>query len=182
MLVGLHSMQQQGAIALLYQKYAPGILAYVRMHVSCDEDAEDIVVEVFLAAIENSKLQLLAEKEQQMWLWRVARNKVIDRYRRSSRHSSIALEQVENDLYADDHAGPEYNALRQEDYAALHTYLQSLPAAYQEILHLRFGHDLPCREIAHRLGKQENAVRVTLSRGLNLLRRLYHVQRGASRT
>jgi DNA-directed RNA polymerase specialized sigma24 family protein len=38
---------------------------------------------------------------------------------------------------------------------------------------MRFGQDLSCREIATTLGKQENMVRVTLSRSLNLLRKIY---------
>src|SRR5712692_2436213 len=168
-----HMAQVEQEMALLYRKYAPGLLTYVSMHITSQEDAEDLVVEVFLAAIENAKFALLSEKAKQLWLWRVTRNKVIDAYRRAKTRQSVTLDHMAEGLFEDEMFGPEYAALRQEDHMDLHAHLQSLPALQQEILRLRFGQDLSCGEIATRLGKQENVVRVTLSRSLNLLRSIY---------
>jgi RNA polymerase sigma factor (sigma-70 family) len=168
-----HIAQVEQEMALLYRNYAPGLLAYVHMHITSVEDAEDLVVEVFIAAFENAKFAALSEKEKQLWLWRVTRNKVIDTYRRAKTRQNVALEQVAGGLFEDEMAGPEYAALRQEDYMNLHAHLQRLPPLQQQILRMRFGQDLSCNEIAARLGKQENAVRVTLSRTLNLLRKMY---------
>ena len=165
-------------IALLYSRYAPGLLGYARMHVASQEDAEDVVVEVFLAAIENAKFATLPEKAQQLWLWRVARNKVIDVYRRAKTRQSLSLDQVTEHPFEDEVFSPEHAALRQEDYMDLYAHLQSLSAMQQEILRMRFGQDLSCEEIAARLGKQENAVRVALSRSLNLLRNIYRHKGG----
>ncbi len=165
--------QAEQEMALLYRKHAPGLLAYVRMHITALEDAEDLVVDVFMAALENAKFKTLSEKEQQSWLWRVTRNKVIDTYRRAKTRQHVTLEQVPDSLFEDEMMDPEYAALRQEDYRDLYAHLQSLPAMQQQILHLRFGQGLTCSEIAARLGKQENAVRVSLSRTLNLLRNIY---------
>ncbi len=173
MQVNRHIAQAEQEMALLYRKYAPGLLAYVRMHITSIEDAEDLVVEVFMAALENAKFAALSEKEKQLWLWRVTRNKVIDSYRRAKTRQNVALEQVADGLFEDEMAGPEYAALRQEDYMDLYAHLQRLPPLQQQILRMRFGQDLSCREIAARLGKQENVVRVTLSRTLNLLRKIY---------
>lgn len=175
--IHMHKAQEESEIAYLYDTYAQGILTYVQMQVSSQEDAEDIVVEVFLAALENTKFHTLPERAQQLWLWRVAHNKIVDTYRRSKFRQSVAIEQVADNLFEDEIHGPEYAALRQEDCIALHAHLQSLPALQQEILRLRFGQELSCREIAATLGKQENAVRVTLSRGLNLLRGIYRRKR-----
>jgi RNA polymerase sigma factor (sigma-70 family) len=168
-----HRAEVEQEVALLYKKYAPAMLAYVRMRVTSQEDAEDLVVEVFLAAIENATFASLTEKAQQLWLWRVTRNKVIDAYRRAKIRQSVALDSVADGLFEDEGVGPEYSALQQEDYMNLYAHLQNLPALQQEILRLRFGLGLSCGEIAARLGKQENAVRVTLSRSLNVLRNIY---------
>ena len=165
--------QAEQEMAFLYRKYAPGLLTYVRMHITSVEDAEDLVVEVFMAALENAKFVALSEKEKQLWLWRVTRNKVIDTYRRAKTRQNVTLEEVADGLFEDEMAGPEYAALRQEDYMDLYAHLQRLPPLQQQILRMRFGQDLSCREIAARLGKQENVVRVTLSRTLNLLRKIY---------
>jgi RNA polymerase sigma factor (sigma-70 family) len=177
MQVNRHMAQSEQELALLYRKYAPGLLTYVRMRIRSEEDAEDLVAEVFIAAIENAKFTALSEKEKQLWLWRVTRNKVIDTYRRAKTRQNVTLEHVSGSLFEDEMASPEYAALRQEDYLDLYTHLQSLPPLQQQILRMRFGQDLSCSEIATTLGKQENVVRVTLSRSLNLLRKIYRRRR-----
>jgi DNA-directed RNA polymerase specialized sigma24 family protein len=52
-------------IAVMYQRQAPVIFAYLCRHASSREDAEDLLLEVFLAALEHRKFQALGEKEQQ---------------------------------------------------------------------------------------------------------------------
>ena len=98
--------------ALLYQRYAPAIFAYLRQHTALREDAEDVLVEVFLAALEKEKFATMGEKEQQAWLWRVARNKAVDAFRQSVRRQSVTLEHVADSLYDDDEHTPEQTALR----------------------------------------------------------------------
>ena len=173
MQVNRHIARAEQEMAFLYRKHAPGLLTYVRMHITSVEDAEDLVVEVFMAALENAKFAALSEKEKQLWLWRVTRNKVIDAYRRAGTRQSVTLDHVAEGLFEDEMFSPEYSALQQEDYMDLYAHLQSLPPLQQQILRMRFGQDLSCGEIATMLGKQENAVRVTLSRSLNLLRKIY---------
>ncbi len=173
MQVNKHRFQTEQEMSLLYKKYAPGLLAYARMRLGSEEDAEDLIVEVFLAAIENTRFIALVEKERELWLWRVTRNKIIDMYRRAKTRQNVTLEQVADGLFEDEMASPEYAALRQENYLDLYGHLQSLPPLQQQILRMCFGQDLSCREIASTLGKQENVVRVTLSRSLNLLRKIY---------
>jgi len=41
-------------VATLYELYAPAIFAYLRQQTPAREDAEDILVEVFVAAVESS--------------------------------------------------------------------------------------------------------------------------------
>src|SRR5258707_11811963 len=77
-----HMTQAEQEMALLYRKHAPALLTYVRMCVPSPEDAEDLVVEVFMAALEHAQFAALSEKEKQLWLWRVTRKKEIDAYRR----------------------------------------------------------------------------------------------------
>jgi RNA polymerase sigma factor (sigma-70 family) len=168
---------EEPELALLYRKYAPAILAYVRTHITSQEEAEDLVVEVFLAALESETFAPLAENAKELWLWRVTRNKVIDAYRRASRRQHVNLDLAADALFEDELFSPENAVLRQEDYLNLYAHLQRLPAHQQEILRLRFGQGLSCREIARALSKQENVVRVTLSRSLNLLRKMYRNRR-----
>jgi DNA-directed RNA polymerase specialized sigma24 family protein len=89
-------------IALLYSNFTPGLLSYACMHIASREDAEDLVVEVFLAANVNAKFATLPEKAQQLWLWRIARNKVIDVYRRSKTRQSVSIDYMTEHLFEDE--------------------------------------------------------------------------------
>jgi len=160
-------------IADLYQRYAPELLLYIRRHVPSQEDAEDVLLEAFIAALENPRLSDMSQQEQLAWLRRVAHNKFVDFYRRSTRHSSISLEDVQQELYDEDDHAPEILALGHEEHAFLCTHLASLPKIQQEVLRLRFAEGLHCPEIARRLDKSNGAIRTMLSRVLNLLRNIY---------
>jgi len=162
-------------VAHLYQRHASAILTFLCRQVPTREDAEDVLLEVFQAAIESETLLRLDESKQRTWLWTVAHNKATDHYRRT-RHRpvfSTGLEEVA-EVLADDYAfAPESAALRQETYAELRTHISSLPELQQEILRLRFAHGLKCGEIAQKLNKSNAAIRTMLSRSLNLLRDSY---------
>ncbi len=162
----------QSHIASLYQSYAPELLQYIRRHVPSQEDAEDVLLEVFIAALEKTDLHKMSEQEQLAWLRRVAHNKFVDLHRRNIRRPSIALEDVQYELYNDDDA-PELVALGHEQHALLRSHLASLPRIHQEVLRLRFAEDLHCPEIAKRLNKSDGAIRTMLSRILNALRNIY---------
>lgn len=163
----------QSHIANLYQRYAPELLQYIRRHVPSQEDAEDVLLEVFIAALEKPDLSAMSEQEQLAWLRRVAHNKFVDFHRRSMRRLSIPLQDVQYELYDEDDRAPEVVALGHEQHAVLRTHLASLSQIQQEVLRLRFAEDLHCPEIARRLDKSDGAIRTMLSRVLHLLRNIY---------
>ena len=157
----------------LYDRYGATIFAYVRLHALSREDAEDLTVEVFAAALERSHLFGLSDKEQLLWLRRVASNKLADTYRHVYRHPSVALEKVAETLYEDEKFSPEHITLRREEHRQLHQMISTLPILQQQILQLRYGHGLRFADIAILLNKREEAVRKLLSRTLSYLRTIY---------
>ena len=157
----------------LFHRHAPSLFAYLRQHSAAREDAEDLLHEVFAAALEQPGFGLLSEPEQALWLWRVTRNKTVDTYRRKSRRPSLALSHITDELYAGDEQSPEYAALRHEEYTRLLAELERLPTIQQEALRLRFVNELPCAEVAKALSKREGTVRSLLSRALARLRTIY---------
>src|ERR1700737_4797150 len=146
---------EESPAALLFYCHAPALFAFLCQRTASQEDAEDLLLEVFLAALERDRFSELSEGDQQKWLWRVARNKTIDNYRRSTRQAVLALEHVADTLYSDEAHSPEQVTLRQEEYAHLRVTLEHLPAPQQEALRLRFGDNLRCAEIATVMGKRE---------------------------
>jgi RNA polymerase sigma-70 factor (ECF subfamily) len=172
-------MQQHNApgssqvIAELFERHAEALFAFLRLHTPLREDAEDILVETFTVALAETKFAQLGEAEQTAWLWCVARNKVVDAFRKARVRRNISLELAQEAICEDETRDPEQMALRQDEAREVDALLQRLSAQQQEVLRLRFGGDLRCSEIALILGKRESTVRTMLSRSLNLLRRLY---------
>lgn len=172
----------ESPVAALYRRHAHTLLMYIRALIS-SEDAEDILVEVFLVVIQNKMPLRLGEKEQFVWLRRVARNKIIDRYRHLGRLPAfVPLEEIAERLIDDDEHEPEVQMLRGVDHAQLRQYLSSLPQLHQEILRLRFADDLSTKAIAQRLSRNDGSIRMLLSRILNRLRAMYERARREEQT
>lgn len=161
-------------VTQLYQRHASTIFLQVRRQLFSREDAEDITLEIFLAAVEQEEmLRGLDDETRLAWLRRVARNKVVDHYRRSAQRQAAPLEDADGLLDEDENRAPESVVLRSEEYALLRRRLAGLSPQQQEILHLRFAGGLRSREIAGLLNKSEGSVRSVLTRALNFLRSVY---------
>lgn len=161
------------AVDALYQEHGKPILAYLDRHTSAKEDAEDLLLEVFLAAIENQVWVTLKTGQQRAWLRKVAQNKLIDHYRHNARYAVVTLDTMFDALYEDEDLQPEQVALRHEAQEVLYLKMAQLPELQQEVLRLRFANGLHTKEIAVMLKKTDAAVRILLSRTLNQLRCLY---------
>lgn len=164
----------EGADLSYYDRYAPLIFAYLYRQVSSQQDAEDLLLEVFMAAFQHEAFRTFERERQIAWLKRVARNKVVDRYRHQARLSMLPLEQAMETL--DEALTPEQHVLRQEAYEHLYRSLQQLSFVQQQVIRLRFGYRLRLTEIAEKLGKSESNIRSILSRTLRSLRSIYEQQ------
>jgi RNA polymerase sigma factor (sigma-70 family) len=160
-------------IGTLYEQHALLLMSYVRRHVPSREDAEDIVLEVFLATLQRQELFQLPEENQLAWLLRVAHNKIADYHRGMKKRPVANLDNAATTVPAGGEQDPDQLALRHEEEALLREHLSKLPMSYQLILQLRFGDGLRTAEIASRLNKSSGAVRMMLTRALNSLRETY---------
>lgn len=163
------------AQAALFDRYGEVIFAYIRGHLSSREDAEDLTLEVFIAALAQKQLSSVSDAEQLVWLKRVARNKLIDYYRRVQRRPAVPLDQF-TETMLDTEAAPEEAALINEQHGELHRHVRRLPPLQQHLLRLRYGDGLRYSEIAALVNKRESAVRQLLSRTIKTLRSMYQHQ------
>src|SRR3954468_13072698 len=88
----MSSLDEKAYLTAIYQRYAPELFAYLWRSIGVMEDTEDLLLEVFLAALERAGFEELNETEQKAWLWRVAHNKIVDHYRKKKRHTGIPLD------------------------------------------------------------------------------------------
>lgn len=160
----------QDQLAHLYQQYAPKILIYLSRRINSNQDAEDILIDIFVAALESTSFARLTEQEQNMWLWRVAHNKVVDIYRKTK---NSAIHSIDCEVIEDIMANPEQISIQQEEDSQLALLITRLSPLQQRVLYLRFGENLRCAQIASLMGKREGSIRSLLSRTFHLLRHQY---------
>lgn len=162
---------QNDSKSALYDRFATTMLAYLCQMVSNRQDAEDLLLEVFMAACNNEMLLRLPAGRQLAWLRHVARNKAIDRYRHTARLTLLPLDEAEDT--EDEGLTPQEQAEQRQSYERLSQALAQLSPIQQELIRLRYGRDLRLNRIAQVLQKPEGTVRKLLSRTLHQLRQLY---------
>ncbi len=141
----------------LYTCFAATIFTYLSQQVPNEQDAEDLLLEVYLAALKNDSLSTMSAPSQLAWLRRVARNKVIDRYRHITLLALLPIEQAME--MQDDALTPEQYAEQQEKFT--------------ELLRLRYRNGLRFHEIAALLERPEGTVRKLFVRTLHQLREIF---------
>lgn len=155
------------AFADLYQRYLPMIYAYVRARVFDDHDAEDLTEQVFLRAYQSLDRYRGRGWPYSAFLYRVARNLLVDHIRRS--RSTLPVEAAE--ALPDATPSADETLIRGEERRRLRQALERLPADYQEVIRLRLLLSLPTATAAAWMGRNQGAVRVLLYRAMRALRR-----------
>lgn len=171
---------QQAVDGALYDRFAVTIFQYLCQQVSNTQDAEDLLLEVFLAALQEESLAQLPAGRQLAWLRRVARNKVIDRYRHLALLHLLPIEQALE--LEDTSLTPEQYTERRENYQRLYQSIAHLTSLQRELIQLRYRNGMRFAEIAAALEKPEGAVRQLFVRTLRQLRAIYdQLERGEQR-
>jgi len=158
------------AFGELYERYAGRVFRFLFAHLDNRLDAEDLTEDVFLRVWKS----LSGYREQGVpflaFLFRVARNALIDYYRRSGGlKRDVALE----DLPLKDHSpGPVESAMIDLEQQNLRQTLEKLREDYRTVLVLRYLGELSPEETAQAMGRTSGAVRVLQHRALIALRSL----------
>jgi len=151
------------AFTSLYHYYVAAVYRYVYFRLGNQVDAEDLVSQVFLAALEglpnyNHRGFFAA------WLFGIARRKVADHYRKprvDPLHSLAESASADPD--------PLSQIILGEELSALLALIARQPAADQEMLRLRYAAGLSFEQIAAILRRSPAAVKMSLYRLLTRL-------------
>jgi RNA polymerase sigma-70 factor, ECF subfamily len=134
--------------------------------------AEDIFQETWLHVLERGH-QYRGQWKFEVWLFSIARHLVIDNARRKKSDSLDALmDPVEGNAFqpAAGEPSPYDMALAGEESARMARVLARIPAAYREVLTLRFHEELALEEMATIIDAPLSTVKSRLYRGLETLR------------
>ena len=151
----------------IYDRALPQVYGYLRARVRDDTIAEDITAETFLAAVGAVRDRRVPDLTV-AWLVTVARNKLVDHWRRTAREESGLR------LAAD----PESNTVSDDldlrfDRMRAHDVLEALGPHHRAALTLRYLDGLSVPEVAGHLGRTVHATEALLVRARNAFRVRY---------
>jgi RNA polymerase sigma-70 factor, ECF subfamily len=155
------------AFGRLFDHFHGPLYRYIVSRVQRPADAEDLTQLVFVKVLEALPRYESRGVPFGGWLFRLARNAVIDFVR--TRHEHTELDMVAE--RADAEAGPDEQAVTREDIDAVGTALAALTGEQREAIALRFFAGLSAREAAEAMGKQEGTIRGLQFRAIAALRR-----------
>lgn len=152
--------------AALYDMYIDDVYRFVLHRVGNTQTAEDLTSQVFLKAWDNLGRYKVRGLPFGAWLFRIARNTVIDHYR--TRKDTLPLE-AEAMLRPDPKANVAREVERRLEGEWLQTVLQHLTEDQREVLTLKFINGLKTGEVAKIMGKRQGAIRALQMRALQAL-------------
>lgn len=147
-----------------YLEYSDKIYRFIYWQVKDGELAEDLTSDVFIKAW-KSREQFIGGSLQ-AWLFRIARTRVIDHWRKAK---SLSLEELEIEPGYDPDLAAELDA--NQKVQQLHKVLDTVEEPGRSVIVLRFLEGLPAVAVAQILDLTENNVRVIQYRALKVLKR-----------
>ena len=162
------TMEQDRQIADVIAKEQPGLRRFIRRRVANEADVEDLLQEVFFELVRSHRL-LLPIDFVTGWLYRVARNRITDLFRkkRPQAFSDGALETDEGelleleDLLPSRDGGPEAEYLRSLLLEELTRAIAELPQEQREVF---VAHELEGRSFKELAAESGVNVNTLLSR------------------
>ena len=157
-----------------YDLYVSQIYRFVYFKVGNREEAEDLTSSVFLktwAYLQENNI--INEKTLKALLYKIARNLIIDHYRKINRRDTVSLNNCISDKNFVDE---KQNLIKQSeitfDLTVVETKLPELKDEYREVIILRFINELSIKEITGILNKTSGNVRILIHRALKALKEL----------
>jgi RNA polymerase sigma factor (sigma-70 family) len=152
-------------ISSVISQFGKRLFGFIRQRVNNEADAEDILQDVWYqltATVDTEPIEQVSS-----WLFTVARNKIIDSYRKKKPElldDALAFENEDGEinfkeiLLADKNNNPETEHLRNLFWKELQDALEELPEEQRNVFIWNEMEDVPFKEIAERTGVQVNTL------------------------
>ena len=151
----------------LIKEHQPRLKSFIRKSVSNEEDAKDVLQDVFYQLIYTMEEAADPIEQVTAWLYRVTRNIIINKSKKK-KEEELPIYQYDDDkeslrefsevLFNDDNPTPETEYLRSLVWQELEAALSELPVEQREIFELTELEGLPVKEIAETTGVPVNTL------------------------
>ena len=155
--------------AAVYEKYFSAVYNYVYAQLLHRERTEDVVSDVFLKAMAHYDEYDPKKAQVQTWLMRIARNTLIDLYRKSGHAEILTLdEEGAEEPFVEE----EFRILDEPLYQEVYNLLRKLSKGERELISMIYFQDMKNQQIAEVLGINAKAVSERHRRLLEKCRKL----------
>ncbi len=165
------------AFAQLYDAYVDRVYRFIFFRIGNEQSAEDLTSQVFLKAWEHLGQYEVRGISFGPWLFRIARNLVIDHYRTRKDHDPL---EGEDEVNASSDLPPgmsvEGAIAAQLEADHLRSAMEELTEDQRTVLTLKFIEGFSTAEIAEIMGKRQGAIRALQLRGLQALAEIIEAQ------
>ena len=158
------------AVEALYQKYYPKIYNYAFMQMGDAQASEDLASDVMLKMIESMHKYTFRGLPFGAWVFRIARNRLIDLHRRRRRRGEVDLSGTLSSALA----SPQVLAERALERGQIQVALKHLTDEQRQVIVLKFIQGFDNRSIGQIMGRSEGAIKSLQHRALGALRRLLY--------
>jgi len=162
--------RQNAEIQETVRKERKRLFDFIRQRVNSDEDAEDILQDVFFQLVNTYRMMEPIEKVTS-WLFTVARNKITDLYRKKKTESFSSLAHATGDdtdeeasnyfldeMMQDVSETPESQYMRSLMWDTLNAALEELPSEQREVFTMHELDGLSFKDIAAQTGQPLNTL------------------------
>ncbi|MGH7610687.1 MAG: RNA polymerase sigma factor [Candidatus Dormibacteria bacterium] len=159
--------ERHGVAVQMFEDHYADVFRYVRARVSTRVEAEDLTADVFCKAVAGLQTYRPLRVSPLPWLYTISAHRVADHYR-AARPATADLEVAAQ--VADTGPNPGDLVVTKEMVGRVWALARRLPPAQGRALWLRYGEELELREIAQRMGRSVEAVKLLVHRAVKALR------------
>lgn len=155
----------RASFGLLYDRHIKELYTFIYYKTHHKETAEDITSQVFMKALDKANTYSEAKGTVRGWLYKIARNAVIDHYR-----TAKPMQDIEDAWDVADTEDVDQNIDVKDKISAVKAYLSQLSADQCDVIIMRLWQEMSYEEIAATLQKSEASCKMSYSRGIKKLK------------
>lgn len=163
--------QESTCFSILYDRYARKIFSKALGMLKDEFKAEDATQEIFAKIFLNLH-KFNGRSKFSTWVYSVTYNYCIDYIRKTRKERDLFAGEMENPPEIIDEEVPD-EALLQMEVSRLKHVLTELNDGDRAILLMKYKEELPIKEIARMVEKQESAVKMQLKRAKEKVKRIH---------
>ena len=152
----------QAALTQVHERYYTAVYRYLAFRVSDPQTVEDLTSEVFIRFLSAIRDKHAPQNSIRGWLMGAANNIVKEYYRQNKRDNWTEIDEMMAESGRSPAAETDWN-LQQEE---LRQAIETLTEEQQQVLAMRFGFEMPIREVAHFLNKSEGSIKMLQARAI----------------